>query len=224
MLNARYMKASRKRQGFIQKPFEILTDELISFYLNESKKEVDEIHPILKNSPEILNVCNELSIWHSLYADFKLLGVSNDLCKMYDYQGAQFTLSVYLQVRGCIEENSIMVAVAYALHIALLKIYFLHHNNIVGLAGIVDSAYYSGQATSLASFQGEVVAGSSRTGEATRATAELKKEKVELTRIEAIKLKKKYPNIKKNAIAQLIYEKVGRSESTVLDYLKKITL
>jgi hypothetical protein len=219
-----YMKASRRRDGYIEKPFEKFTDELLSHYLEESRSEAEKMNPILESSPYLFEVDNELSMWKSIYDDLSSFGISHDLSKLYDYKGGLFTLPLYLEIRGCIEDNALMVAVSYALNAALAKAYCLFHGDINRLAKVVDFVYFSGKTTSLATFQREVVAGSSRTGEATKDKMALNAERVEMTRNEAKKLREKNPRISKDEIAEQIFDKVGVSERTARDYLKEITL
>lgn len=219
-----YLSTKSGRDGYIEKPFGKLSDKLISQYSEESRIEAEKIHPILESSPHLFEGNNELSMWSSIYNDLSSLGISNDLSKMYDYEGGLLTLRFYLEARGGVEDNALMVTVAYALNVALAKTYCLFHKDIDGLARVVDFAYFSGKTTSLAAFQSEVVAGESRTTDATEAKVELSKERKEKIKVEAKKLRKQYPQIPKDTIAELIFEKVGLAERTVRDDLKKINL
>jgi len=219
-----YMKASRRRDGFIEKPFEKLTDKLICQYSELSQIEVKNLTLILEASPHLFEADSELSIWNSINKDLNLFKISNDLSKIYNYEGGQFSLKYYLIVRAEVEDNPLMFMTALALNVALDKAYYLFHNDIDALARIVDVAYYNGEATSLASFQREVIAGQFRTSDTAEIAFKQKEKRIEITRIEAKKLRKKYPKISKDGIAEQIFDKVGVSKSTVREYLKKINL
>jgi hypothetical protein len=222
--NKEYLKTKSGRDGYIEKPYKELTDELINHYSEESRIEAEKINPILEASPHLFTADNELSMWNSIFYDLNSLNISNDLSKLYDYKGGQFTLSSYLAVRGGVEGNALMVALSHAVNVALLKVYYLFHGDINGLAKVSDYAYYSGKMTHIAEAQNEIIAGQSRTGKATDAKISLKKERINIAISEAKKLRKTDPRIFKVDISQLICEKVGVRASTVHGYLKGVNL
>jgi len=218
------IKTKSGRSGFINKSFLELTSGLILEYTEQSTKESQVIQPILDSAPGLFKSDGEQSIWPSIYADLDGLGVSSDLSRIYSYKGCTLTLRFYLEVRGCIENNAYMVSVAYALDTALSKACCLFRGDINGLAKLVDHAYLSGKTAAIGVFQGEIVAGASRTGQATRERQELAIKSKQLAIEKAKQLIKENPKLFKKDIAFLICDEVGRSAATVLCYLKGVEL
>jgi hypothetical protein len=218
------IKTKSGRSGFINKPFIELTSELVALYTEQSAKESQVIQPILESSPELFKSDDELSIWCSIYADLDELGVSRDLSKTYSYKGCILTLRFYLEVRGCVEGDANMISLAYALDMALSKASCQFRGDIQGLGKLVDFAYFTGKTSSIAGFQGDIIAGASRTGEATRERAERSSKCKEIAIEKAKQLKKSNPKVFKKDIAFQICDEIGRRESTVLGYLKGVNL
>ncbi|PKF63010.1 hypothetical protein CW745_06175 [Psychromonas sp. psych-6C06] len=54
LYNMQTIKTKSGKEGSIVKPYQKLTDNLISFYTEESTKQLLIINPIIKSSPKLL--------------------------------------------------------------------------------------------------------------------------------------------------------------------------
>jgi len=224
LYNMQTIKTKKGREGVIVKPFQKLTAELLSFYTEESKKEARNIKLLLKTSPELFKSDNELSMWNSIYHELDNLGISKDLSRMYMYEGYTLTLYYYLLAKGGVENNASMVAVAYAVEIALETACCVLNGDVTGLKNLVDASYFGGKSVASAHLQDDFRAGESRTSEASKKRIEQRKQRENFAIEKAKELKKDNPKMFKADISPRICGEVGRSASTVLGYLKGVDL
>jgi len=218
-----YIKASRRQDGYFEMPFEELTDELIYKYSECSKREIEKINLILEEAPELLSADGQPMLGE-INTFLEQLDISTDLSKLYNYKGGVFTLRFYLDVRGGVDKDSAMLAVGAALSVLLTKAVNIFHNDIDELIQTVDMSYFAGRALSLALYEAEIVAGGSRTGEASKAKSELSVKREKEAIAKATELKRLYPRMTKDGMSEVIAEDLGLSKWTVLDYLKGVDL
>ncbi len=219
-----YLKTKSGKDGIIEKPFKTFTDKMKAEYVEQSRIEIEAIKPVREGAPHLFTVDKEMSILNSIYKDLELLGITPDLFKLYNYKGVELSLRFYLEARGSIENNALMVAIAYIINIVFKKAWLIFNGDFKQLSGLIDYAYFGGLTTGIAAYQKEICAGQSRIEDACEAKIKLKEERIKKTIIEAKKLKEENPKISKNAIAMQIAADIGVSMITVRGYLKKIAL
>jgi hypothetical protein len=222
--NKKYSKTRSGRDGLYRLDFNALTSNLISKFETDSQSEINILNRIAKEMPEVLNNAMPDSPWAKVMIQLIKFDISTKILNFYEYKGNKYSLASYLKVRGNDEKNMELIITSQLVLIALAISYHKLSNDFEQALVASELLFGCGVLMGEALFENDMMAGSFKTDKVSLAKSQYKNKPIEKTKIEAQEIRKKYPKIKKNAIAKLIYENIGVSESTVRDYLKNIDL
>ncbi|MEL0629957.1 hypothetical protein [Psychromonas aquatilis] len=224
VFDKKYSKTKSGRDGLYELEFNKLTSELISEFENDSKSALSLLKRIASEMPELLNNYSATSPWNMIAIQLDKFGIDGNIFNLYEYEGHQYSIGTYLKVRGNAEKNMELIITSQLVFIALAICAHRLENDLDNALLASEMLFGSGVLMGQATLEGYIMAGMSSTSEATQEKIELKEKRVKTTEKKAKNLRVRFPCISKDAIAEMIFDEVGVSKSTVRDYLKKIKL
>ncbi|WP_028868857.1 hypothetical protein [Psychromonas arctica] len=224
VLETKYSKTKSGRDGLYELEFNKLTSKLISEFETDSKSASSLLKRIASEMPELLNNYSATSPWNMIAIQLDKFGIDSNIFNLYEYEGHQYSIGTYLKVRGNAEKNMELIITSQLVFIALAICAHRLANDFENALLASEMLFGCGVLMGEAYFENYIMAGASSTSEATELKIALKEERVKATEDKAKKLKVRFPRISKDAIAEMIYDEIGASKSTVRDYLKTIKL
>lgn len=224
VLEAKYSKTKSGRDGLYELEFNKLTSKLIAEFETNSKSELNLLKRIAAEMPELLNHYSDTSPMNMIAIQLDKFNIDGNIFNLYEYQGHKYSIGTYLKVRGTTEGNMELIITSQLVFIALAIFAHRLENDFEKALLASQMLFGCGLLMGEAYFENYIMAGASSTSEATEHKIAIKEERVKATKEKAKKLRAKFPRISKNAIAEMIFDEIGVSESTVRDYLKKIKL
>jgi len=218
----KYSKTRSGRNGLYKLEFNKLTSKLITEFETDSKNELNVLKRIASEMPELLNNYSDTSPWSMIAIQLEKFGIDSKILNLYEYQGHQYSIGTYLKVRGTTEENMELIITSQLVFIALAICVHRLEKDFESALLSSEMLFGCGVLMGEAYFESDIIAGVYSTSEAIRHKMAVKKERVKVTKGKAEQLRVKYPKISKDAIAEMIFDEIGVSQSTVRDYLKNM--
>ncbi|PMM87090.1 hypothetical protein BCT45_05150 [Vibrio breoganii] len=217
------LKYKKDEEGYLPQLFDSFSGDLRNEFQRESDNEMKTLKEAQTNVGNILTMAELEPLGAIVSKELKMLGFDkNDIFKFHFFEGIPLTLSKYLLVKGTIEHDAELLALAGELDVVLGIGYAASQGGSISIENGIQ-LYIKGASRSLL-YNYKSINRREPFEEANLPAKEEKQRNFNLVKSKALLIWKDSPSFTKSKVAKILVQdpEIEVSHSTIKRYLKRI--